>query len=51
MDTTLSDIYQQLKKTLKKYEPPFAAGMSCDARYELWSEFAMCDMGCAMWVS
>jgi hypothetical protein len=37
MNTNLSDIFQQLKKVLKKYEPPFVAKSDYEWRYELWS--------------
>lgn len=30
-------IFQQLRKLLKKYEPPFIAKSDFDSRYELWS--------------
>ncbi|MBP1657587.1 MAG: hypothetical protein H6Q31_2188 [Bacteroidetes bacterium] len=30
-------IFKQLRKLLKKYEPPFTAKSDFDSRYELWS--------------
>ena len=37
MSNNLSEIYQQLKSLLKKYEPPFVAKSDYDSRYDLWS--------------
>ncbi|MBI1806808.1 MAG: hypothetical protein HYR76_07150 [Ignavibacteria bacterium] len=37
MEDTRSEIYQRLKKMLKKYEPPFIAKSDYDSRYELRS--------------
>lgn len=31
-------IFNQIKKLMKKYEPPFTARSDFDSRYELWSE-------------
>jgi hypothetical protein len=33
----LVEIYKGLKKTLKKYEPPFKPKLDLDSRYDLWS--------------
>lgn len=32
------EIFDQIKKLMKKYEPPFVARNDFDSRYELWSE-------------
>ena len=37
MSNNLCDIYQRLKRILKKYEPPFVAKSDYDSRYDLWS--------------
>lgn len=37
MPNNLPEIYQQLKRILKKYEPPFVAKSDNEWRYELWS--------------
>ena len=37
MANELSEIYQAIKKELKKYEPPLVAKADYDARYDLWS--------------
>jgi len=31
-------VFDQIKKLIKKYEPPFHARSDFDSRYELWSE-------------
>jgi hypothetical protein len=33
----LVEIFQGLKKVLKKYEPPFKPKLDLDSRYDLWS--------------
>lgn len=38
MQNELSEIYQKLKRLLKKYEPPLVAKRDFDSRYELWSQ-------------
>uniref|UniRef100_A0A832D196 DUF1801 domain-containing protein n=1 Tax=Ignavibacterium album TaxID=591197 RepID=A0A832D196_9BACT len=32
------EIFDQIKKLMKKYEPPFTSRNESDSRYELWSE-------------
>jgi hypothetical protein len=32
------EIFDQIKKLMKKYEPPFNARSDFESRYELWSE-------------
>jgi hypothetical protein len=37
MENDRGEIFQQLRKILKKYEPPFVAKSDYDSRYDLWS--------------
>ncbi|HWR83352.1 MAG TPA: hypothetical protein VN285_08615 [Candidatus Deferrimicrobium sp.] len=37
MAPTLSEIFQTLKKELKRYEPPLVAKVDSDSRYDLWT--------------
>jgi hypothetical protein len=34
----LVKIYKELKKLLKKYEPPYVPHFDLDSRYELWTD-------------
>ena len=37
MYTSRSDIFQEIKKLLTRFEPPLVAKSDSDSRYELWS--------------
>lgn len=37
MENGRTEIFQRLKKILKKYEPPLVAKSDQDSRYDLWS--------------